>query len=264
MSAQFPNINIPGDKVNAKDHVEKGTEFNVILASLVALLGSLFLIAISYGVLLIFLLIYPFIKGYIHKKAMALIHGSGVRVSETQFPQIYECFLTLKQRLGIDKDVSLYIVEANVLNAASIRYGKGNVITLTDDLIQGCLASGNPKALSFVIAHELGHIALNHTGPLRTWLTKFFKKLSRLDEYSCDSVAMALIQDNSSAFTGLLLLTVGWALLPYVNQQALAAQSEEVEKNKYSKKAERTHTHPLLLHRIHRVLYPAGKTSVVS
>ena len=65
---------------------------------------------------------------------------------------------------------------------------------------------------------------------------------------------MALIKEKGPAFTGLLLLTVGWALLPYVDQNSLMRQSEEVALNKYSKKAERPLTHPLLLNRIHKLM----------
>ena len=254
MGTAFPNISVSGDKVNAKDYIEKGTGFHLFLACLVALVGGIFAIAISYGVLLIVLIFYPLFAGYIRKKAMARIHGSGVKVGPSQFPQIHESFLSLKERLSIHKDVHLYIVEDNVLNASAVRYGKDNVILLTDDLIQGCLVSGMPQSLSFIIAHELGHIALNHNGVFRSWLGHAFKKLGRLDEYSCDSVARVLVKDKDCAFHGLLLLTVGWALLPYLNPETLKAQAAEVALNKYSVKAERPLTHPLLLNRIHRIL----------
>jgi len=254
MAAAFPNITVPGDPIHPKDYIEKGTGFQQFLAFFMAILGLVVGIVFSYGILLIILVFYPFVAMYLNKKATALIHGSGVAVGEYQFPQIHECLQTFKQRMGVSKDVSVYIVEDRVLNAFSVRYGKKNVILITDDLIQGCLASDNPKALSFVIAHELAHIALGHTGLFRSSLSHAYKRLSRLDEYSCDSVAMALIKEKGPAFTGLLLLTVGWALLPYVDQNSLMRQSEEVALNKYSKKAERPLTHPLLLNRIHKLM----------
>lgn len=254
MPAAFPNINTPGDPIRARDYVEKGTGLHLFLAVFIALLTFVVLCAASYGVFLVIALFYPIFASFLNKKAMALIHGSGILVSEKQFPQIHDCMTTLRQRLGVTKEVSVYIVEANIINAFSVKYGRKNVITITDDLIQGCLSINNPKALTFVLAHELGHIALNHTGLFRGYLSKVYKRLSRLDEYSCDSVAQALIQDKDSAFDGLLLLTVGWAMVPYVDKPSLIAQSEEVARNKYSKKAERPLTHPLLLNRIHRVM----------
>ena len=254
MNGQFPSIVIEGDEIKAKQYVEKGTGLAVFGAGIVALLGSLVGIAVTYGIGLIVILFYPLFAWYVRKKALATIHGSGVLVSETQFPEIQQCMLTFKQRLGIKKDVAIYIVETNIVNALAVKYGKKNVILLTDDLIHGCLASNNPSALSFIIAHELGHIALNHNGVFRSWMAQHLKKLGRLDEYSADSVATALVDDRSIAYTGLLLLTVGYALLPYVNPESIMTQAEEVANNKYSKKAERTLTHPLLLNRLHRIL----------
>ena len=118
----------------------------------------------------------------------------------------------------------------------------------------GCLASGHPKALSFVIGHELAHIALNHNGAFRSWISKHMRKLGRADEYSADSVAAALVVDKSITLHGLLLLTVGYALLAYVNPERLLKQVHEVASNKYSKKAEKVLSHPLLLNRLQRIL----------
>ncbi|MBI3850198.1 MAG: M48 family metalloprotease [Verrucomicrobia bacterium] len=254
MNSQFPEIKVGGAPVNAKMHIEEGTGLAVFGAFFFAIIGTLFGILVSYGILLIILLFYPLFAWYLHKKATALIHGSGIRVSETQFPMIHHCVKDLADRLGLKKVVDVYIVEANVANAAAVKYGKKNVVILTDHLIHGCLAAGHPNALAFVIGHELAHITLNHNGVFRSWMAQHMKKLGRLDEYSADSVASALVGEREVAFHGLLLLTVGYALLPYVDPESIVQQAQEVASNKYSKKAERTLTHPLLLNRLHRVL----------
>lgn len=254
MIGTFPAIAISGDRVDARRHVEAGTGSALFWSFFAAILGTLIGIVFTYGILLVILLFYPLFAWYVHRKAVALIHGSGVHVSEEQFPEIHRCMTTFKDRLGITKDVDVYIVEDSVVNAAAVRYGKKNIVLLTDDLIHGCLASGYPQALSFVIGHELAHIALNHNGVIRSWLAQHLKKLGRLDEYSSDAAATALVNDRSVAFYGLLLLTVGYALMPYVNLQTLEGQCREVAQNKYSTKAERGLTHPLLLNRVGRVL----------
>ena len=251
---QFPEVSIAGGKVDPKSCVERGTTGVLVGAFCIAIIGTLVGILFSYGVLLIVLIFYPLFSWYFHKKATALMHGSGVRVGDAQFPQIHRCVQTFKERLGLTKEVDVYIVEAKILNAAAVRYGKKNVILLTDELIHGCVASGNPQALSFVIAHELAHIALNHNGVFRSWMAKHMKKLGRLDELSSDTVALKLVGNKDIAFCGLLMLTVGYALLPFVNTESIVRQAEEVALNKYSKKAERTLTHPLLLNRLHRIL----------
>lgn len=254
MNLQFPEITVQGGKINAKDYEERGTRLLVFCAFLITIIVTLSAVVASYGIFLIVLLLYPLFASYLHKKAMARIHGSGVLVSEYQFPSIYKCMMTFKERFDITKEVFIYIVEDNVVNALVVKYGRKNVILLTDDLIHGCLASNNPQALSFVIGHEFGHIALNHSGVFRSWIAQHLKKLNRLDEYSADAIATALVHDKAIAFTGLLLLTVGYALLPYVNSERIVTQAQEVALNKYSKRAERSITHPLLLNRLHRML----------
>lgn len=254
MSNTFPTITVAGATIDPRKHVEKGTGRAVFGAFFMAVIGTLFGILVSYGVLLIVLLFYPLFAWYLRKKAMALIHGSGVHVNKQQFPEIHQCVTDFKARLNVKQDVEVYIVEANVVNALAVKYGKKNVVLLTDDLIHGCLASGHPQVLSFVIGHELAHIALNHNGLFRSWMAQHMKKLGRLDEYSADTVATALVGDRTAAFYGILLLTVGYALLPYVNPESIAVQAQEVAQNKYSKKAERGLTHPLLLNRLQRIL----------
>ena len=255
MENQFPNITIDGPSINAKEHVAKGTKKAFFFAFLIASISLLVGIAVTWGVLLLVLLCYPVVTWFLEKRAMALIHGSGVHISEEQFPEIYNCVETFKNRLGIDKEIEVYLMEDNVSNAFAVKYGKKDIILLTDDLIHGCLASNNPNALSFVIGHELGHIALNHTGLLRSWVGKNLKHLGRLDEYSADAVGLALVEDKNIAFRGLLLLTVGYAMMRYVNLERLVTQSHEVAKNKNSKKAERQLTHPLLLNRLNKVVH---------
>src|SRR6266436_2089518 len=112
MNNQFPMITVGGDKVNAKMHVEKGTDMTVFGAFFIAIVGTLLAILLTYGILLVVLIIYPLFAWYLHKKATALIHGSGIRVSETQFPEIHRCVKDFAGRLDLNKDVDVYIVEA--------------------------------------------------------------------------------------------------------------------------------------------------------
>jgi Zn-dependent protease with chaperone function len=254
MNDTFPSITVSGPKITLQNHIEPGTGSALLGAFFIAIIGTLFGIVLSYGILLIILIGYPFFAWYLRRKATALIHGSGVHVSETQFPEIHRCLADFKNRLDLKQEVDVYVVEDNVTNALAVRYGKKNVVLLTDDLIHGCLASGRSQALAFVIGHELGHIALNHNGLFRSWMSKHMKKLGRLDEYSADAVGTALVGDKTIAFHGMLMLTVGYALLPYVNTEALMRQADEVAQNKYSKKAERELSHPLLLNRIQRIM----------
>lgn len=254
MNDIFPPITINGTAVNPKDYIEKGTGLVRFWAVIVAILFTLIAILVSYGLVLLFWIAYPLIGWFLHRKAAAMIHGSGVHINQQQIPEIHRCVETFKARLGLNKQIDVYIVEDNIINAFAVRIGKKNMVLLTDDLINNCLSSGCPQSLSFVIAHELAHIALNHTGLFQSWMSQHLKLLGRKNEYSADAVAQALVGSSEVAFQGILVLTVGSRMLPFIDRESLVRQVKEVQQNTYSKKCEKNMTHPLLLNRLARFI----------
>jgi hypothetical protein len=250
----LPTLVITGPKVDARTCSEPGTGGAFMLACLWGLLVGLAMTLVTYGIALIAFLLSPLWSWFMSRKAMALIRGSGVRIDEVQLAEIHRCIATFSERLGMAEPPEAYLIEANVSNAAAVRYGRRNVILLTDDLVDACLRSPRPECLAWVIGHELAHIALGHTGMFRSTLRRIFKKLGRLDEHSADRVATRLVNDNQIAFTGLMSITTGPQVMPYIDPQALIRQATEVVKDSYTAKAEKTLTHPLLLNRLHRVL----------
>ncbi len=249
---QFPSLNASGAPVDPKVHIERGTGSAVVLAYLAAGVGVLFGIALTYGILLLALIIAPIADYFNRKKAMALLKGSAVEVNATQFPEIHQCAVEIAQRLGMKNSPAVYLIEGNVINAAAARVAGRQVIVLLDDLVDACLRSGDNQTLTFILGHEMAHHALGHTGMIRSGLTRAFKKLSRLDEFSCDAVAHALVGDMNVATRAIAVLATGPQLYPYLNFNSLLQQAREVAADRHSKKAERRLTHPLLLHRLSR------------
>jgi len=250
----LPNLAIPGEKISREAHIEKHTNLLVFLGMLVSALVLFSVVLSSMGIFLLVIPFYFVFKKSLEKTAEAKILSNGIRVSTEQFPEIYECAAVFAERLGINDVPDIYIVEDNVQNGFAVKFGKKNSITLTDDLIHACLQSNEPKSLSFVIAHEMAHIAYKHTGMVRSYIRSVFKPLSRKDEYSCDSAARALVGDKNIAYMGLLVLTTGHKMLPFLNQAEIIRQLEDIRGNKYVKKAEKTSTHPALMNRMIRVL----------
>ena len=250
----LPTLSFNGQKFDPQASSEPGTGSAFMLACLWGLMVALGVTLVTYGIALIIFLFSPLWNWYMNRKAMALIRGSGIRIDENQLAEIHRCIATFSERLGLSEAPEAYLIEANVSNAAAVRYGRRNVILLTDDLVDACLRSPRPECLAWVIGHELAHIALGHTRMVRGFLGRAFKKLGRLDEHSADRVATKLVNDNQIAFTGLMSITTGPQVMPYIDAQALVRQAAEVAKDSYTAKAEKTLTHPLLLNRLHRVL----------
>ena len=250
----LPTINIDGQRLDPTTCIEPGTSLAATIASLPVIFGTLAIAFVTFGIALLVALLSPLWMGYVNRKAMALIKGSGVQIGEDQLPEIYHCVQNFSERLGLKQVPDVYLVEASVINAAAVRFGKRQTILLTDDLIDACLRSHRPNSLAYVIGHELGHIALNHNGDFRSLLRGASKRLARLDEYSCDTVATRLVGDRAIAVSGLIVLATGPQLLPHVNVEALIRQAKEVAADSYSKKAEKLLTHPLLLNRLSRIM----------
>ncbi len=251
-SKSFPALNPSTTPVDARRHIEPGTSFAVVLAYLVGTLVILIGGAVSYGILWVVLLFAPLADYFNRKKVMALIKGSALEVSPAQFPEIHQCATALAQRLSLQTVPHIYILEGNTINAAALRVAGRKVIVLQDDLVDACLRSGDVQTLTFILGHEMAHHALGHTGLIRSGLTKVFKKLSRLDEFSCDAVANELVGDMNVSTRAIALLVTGPQLMPYLNFNALIAQAHQVAADKNTKKAERKLTHPLLLCRLAR------------
>lgn len=251
---QFPPLNPGASPIDPKSHVEPGTRAAVFLAYLAAVLGVLLGGVLSYGILWLVLIIAPIADYFNRKKAIALLHGSAIEVGPAQFPEIHQCAQTFVRRLGMKAAPAIYIVEGNTINAAAIKFAGRQVIVLQDDLVDACLRSGDNQTLAFIVGHEMTHHALGHTGLIHAGLAKAFKKLSRLDEFTCDAVANALVGDMNVSIRAIAILATGPQLLPYLNLNALMLQARQVEADKHAKKAERKLTHPLLLRRLSRFI----------
>ena len=188
------------------------------------------------------------------KKARAALRGSALRIDQTQFPAIHETTCELCARLGLSEPPEVYIVEDNQQNAFALKHGAKKYVVLIDDIVHGALSTGKDKVLAFIVGHELAHHALGHTNWLRAVVSSSYKPLSRLDEFSCDAVAHALTGDPTAAKDALALLLVGPHLFRSIDRAALDQQARQVAADKYSARAERALTHPLLLRRYARVL----------
>lgn len=248
-------------QITPKNHVAPGTKQKEIVGWVLLLtVGPILLlatVALTYGLALIGWIIGGFFYFSRIKQAQARLKGSAVEVSATQFPEIHAIVEDYSRRLGLAEVPTTYIIEDNQLNAAALKHGAKNYVMLIDDTVFGSIATGNNKVLSFIIAHELAHHALGHTKTFRRMIASNYTALSRLDEFSCDAVAHALVGDVDTAHDALALLLIGPQLFGKINRAALDGQAKEVAGDKNAKKSERTLSHPLLLRRYHAITHPS-------
>src|SRR5436853_136979 len=176
-------------QIDAKQHVAPGTGTQTAIGYAVLFIVGPVLLAVTgistMGIALLGWLIAGLFYYSRIKKARAALRGSALRVDQTQFPAIHELIRDLSARVGLPEPPEVYILEDNQQNAFALKHGGKKYVVLIDDIVHGASSTGNQKVLSFIIAHELAHHALGHTGLLRSIVSSSYKPLARLDEFSC-------------------------------------------------------------------------------
>lgn len=186
-------------------------------------------------------------------KARAALRGSALRVGPGQYPKMYAHALELSARLGLQEVPEIFVVDASQANATAVRLGGHSFVVLQGSLME--LSESRTDILRWVLAHELAHHALGHTGMVRGLLSRNVASLSRRDEFTCDAVAQTLVGSNETSRDALLALMVGPRMLGHVSPAALDEQVSQVLADPNSRKAEKSlrMSHPLMLRRMARL-----------
>src|SRR3989449_4191401 len=219
----------------------------VTLALSDASTGGVFLF---YGVLLAF-------GGFVaHAFALGRIRGNGVLVTERQFPFLQQMVNAHARQLGLTYSPTVYVLESGgILNAFATKLLGRKFVIVNADVLALALRRGR-EAVSFVVAHEVGH---HWRGHLRwRWLiapARFVPYLgaaySRACEYSCDRVGAYCAPDG--AIDGLLVLAAGGWLHGHVNAQEFAKQVD-ADSGFWIRRAEVISSHPRLPKRVAALL----------
>jgi Zn-dependent protease with chaperone function len=239
-----------GGPVDVRSCIEPRTGLALAGASVMLVLGLALLVLTVYGIALVGVL--ALVNWFVLRRARVLLSASSLRVGPRQFAEIHACATDFGRRLGLTEVPEIYVVDTSEVNAFALRFGRKNVVVLTDEAVAACLEGKSPGALAFVIGHELAHVALGHHRWLRACLRRL-RRLSRLDEFSADRVASELVGTREAAEDGVLLLCAGPRLLSFVDRAAARAQASEVVADRATAKAERVLTHPTALRRLDRV-----------
>lgn len=150
----------------------------------------------------------------------------AVRVTEKNFPELYEKSREFAHLLGMKNVPEVYIAQENgILNAfAAIAPGR-KYIQLNAEIVDiAYMENHDLETVSFIMAHEFGHLYFNHTGLPRFILTFVFRLLpvvgpmfSRAQEYSCDRVAQVLTEQEGTR--EMMALVAGRHLYKYADAQ---------------------------------------------
>lgn len=224
---------------------------SVIISIFIYLVVTLSIIGIG-----IALVIFAFIL-FSNAIMIGNIRGNGVRVSEKQFPDIYERVVELASKMELKQVPDIFVIHSEgAFNAFATRFLGRNMVIIYSEVFELAREQGT-KELDFIIAHELTHIKRRHIWKsILVMPAAFFPFLSqaysRACEYTCDRSAAYYIQDGLAAKRALTILSIGKELYKEVNDFAYLEQIHS-ESNAAVWFAEVLSTHPILPKRIQAV-----------
>ncbi|MEN8258421.1 MAG: M48 family metallopeptidase [Thermodesulfobacteriota bacterium] len=197
-----------------------------------AIISILFWILVIFGTLGVALMyggIFYISFLFAHSALISYLKGTAVKISDKQFPDLYEQLTNCCKRLDIQEIPETYVLHGDgAFNAFATRFLGRNFVVLFSDVVDAL--EKNKHALNFYIGHELGHIHRKHL----VWAPILFPALllpllgaaySRAREYTCDNYGFSCCPNPQDAIYGLAALSAGanrWQTLQVSNYIAQA------------------------------------------
>ena len=184
--------------------------------------------------------------GLFNERAFRLTYlASAVKVSERQFPHIFELVRDGSYVLDLPEVPECYVIQSPLVNAMALGRDRPFIVITT-----GLANLHDEEELRWVIGHELGHILSGHT-VYRTMLLILIRLASRIawmpigylglrgiiwgleewfrkSELSCDRAGLLAGQDLDAARRALMKLA-GGAQLSELNPDAFREQAHEYD-----------------------------------
>jgi Zn-dependent protease with chaperone function len=88
----------------------------------------------------------------------AQLLGNAVRLGATQAPEVWTSFLACLESLDISSRPGLYVIQTPTLNAMT--FGSVKPVVMVQS---GLVAALDPEEIQTVLAHEVGHVASEHS-----------------------------------------------------------------------------------------------------
>lgn len=184
-----------------------------VIALVLSILVWLALLLGTFGIVLLYLLLFAFFSVVVHSALIAHLRGNGIPINVRQMPDLYQRLYNCSRRLGMSEVPEAYLVNGNgVLNAFATRFLGRNFVVLMSDMVDSMEEC--PGALDFYIGHELGHLRRHHLTWSKVLAPALFLPVigaaySRAREYTCDRHGLAACQNAEDAQYGLVALAAG-------------------------------------------------------
>ncbi|MDZ4846448.1 MAG: M48 family metallopeptidase [Chitinophagales bacterium] len=195
----------------------------------VLFIGSIFIIP--------YLLVVAFVSWVLSLYHKAVLYGTGVRISEQQFPEIYKIAQEQSQEMGMSSLPDLFTYNGNgLVNAFAQKTLSRRYVMLPGDLVDLLLRENKIDELKMIIGHELAHHAAGHLNFGKNLLilpARIIPFISgaygRACELTADRIGYHVTQNAQASKNALLCLAHGSkTLAPKTNIQAFIGQEQDI------------------------------------
>jgi Zn-dependent protease with chaperone function len=186
------------------------------------------------------------------------LHGNSVRVSATQYPEVFRAVKAACDYIDLRRVPTIYIMNGQGMLELFLikRFSRKGILVFTSELIDNLLDSNDSRELMMIIGRQLGHLKLGH---FRFW---FFKDAIgafaifihsawwRRCHYSADRVGFLVSGSLEASRRALYVLTVGKKLAAATRLAAIEEQEEELDDSFFAWLSEITHKYPFMIRRV--------------
>ncbi len=191
-----------------------------------AVISTVFWLALlvgTFGILLIYLLFGYLFFLFAHSAFITYLKGTGVKITDQQYPDIYQKLVSNCKKVGIEEIPEAYLLRTDFFNALATRFRGRHFVVLFTDVVDAL--EDHPGALDFYIGHELGHIHRKHL-LWRTFLMPasilplLGTALRRAEEYTCDRYGVACCESAEDINAALAAIAAGNSRWKTINTSA--------------------------------------------
>lgn len=210
--------------------------------------GVTYILSLVMGVAVVAMLQWT-VKGYI----VGIIKGNAVKITEKQYPLIYQIVVEQSRQLELKEIPEIYISHG-FFNAFVMKFARTKLLMLYSEVVETAL-NGDEHILRFIIGHELGHIKQKHLTKNK-WLSLsnlipfLGKAYSRGCEYTCDRIGYHF--SKKGAVEGILILATGGKIYTKINVDMFVEDSVN-SGSFWMWLSEKFSTHPHTSKRLHEI-----------
>ena len=197
------------------------------IAVIVSAIIWLALVVGTFGIVLLYLLLGYLFFLFAHSAFISHLKGSGVRISQEQYPDLYERLIRCCEKVGVKEIPEAYLLRTDFFNALATKFLGRHFVVLFTDVVDAL--EDQPGAIDFYIGHELGHIHRKHL----SWRAFVMPgalfpvigpALRRAEEYTCDRYGVACCQTEDDIKAAIAAIAAGDTRWKTINVDAYVHQ----------------------------------------